>query len=208
MITQLTGIPRRIGDQECVIDVHGVGYGVHAPSTTLDTIDAGEGPVTLLIQTRMSDSEITLYGFATPGDLQTFRKLVGVQGVGPATALNLLSQITPGDLWLAIREADQKVLTAVKGIGPAAAKRLISELEAHAATMVVEMPAPVARRDLGVSVEEVSQSLQRLGHSPATAKAAAQFAFNGAEPGISEQTLIARALKAAAGMTATAGVAA
>lgn len=201
MITQLTGIPRRIGDQECLIDVHGVGYGVHAPSATLDMIEGEAGPVTMLIQTRMSDSEISLYGFATPGDLQTFRKLVGVQGVGPATALNLLSQIAPEELWRAIREADQKALTAVKGIGPAAAKRLISELESHAAKMAAEMPAPAARLDLGLSADQLAQSLQRLGHVPSAARAAAQFALNGAKPGDTEQDLVARALRAAAGMT-------
>lgn len=67
--------------------------------------------------------------------------------------------------------------------------------------MAVEMPAPATCLNLGISADQLAQSLQRLGHAPAAARAAAQFALNGAKPGDTEQELVARALRAAAGMT-------
>jgi holliday junction DNA helicase RuvA len=128
MIAQLSGELALAGDRWVVIDVHGVGYQVQVTQPALQQLAGSRGPVKLFTHMAVREDAITLYGFLHPGELEMFRVLIGVTGIGPQIAMNLLSQIGIGDFAVAILNEDEKALTRISGIGTKGAKRLILEL--------------------------------------------------------------------------------
>jgi Holliday junction DNA helicase RuvA len=85
MIGKLRGIVDSIHEDHCILDVNGVGYLVHCPSSTLSRLTAGS-PVSLMIETRVSEDAIRLYGFAGAEEREWFRLLQTVQNVGARAA--------------------------------------------------------------------------------------------------------------------------
>lgn len=128
MIAQLAGVPVLTGDRWVVIDVHGVGYQVSVTQPALREIAAAHGPIRLYTHLVVREDALTLHGFLHQSELEVFRILIGVSGIGPQIAMNLLSQISIGDFAIAILNEDEKALTRISGIGTKSAKRLILEL--------------------------------------------------------------------------------
>ena len=128
MIALLSGVPVLTGDRWVVIDVHGVGYRVLVTQPALQQLAATHGTVKLHTHMAVREDALTLYGFLHPSELEMFRILICVTGIGPQTAINLLSQIGIEEFALAILNEDEKVLTRISGIGAKGAKRLILEL--------------------------------------------------------------------------------
>ncbi len=134
MIAQLTGKILTIEQDRCVIDVHGVGYLVHASTRTLSALPPNE-TATLLTEMQVREDAITLYGFADPAERDWFRLLTTVQGVGAKVALNILSALSPRELIAAIQQADRGALTRAAGVGAKLAVRLLTELRDKAGAM-------------------------------------------------------------------------
>jgi Holliday junction DNA helicase RuvA len=128
MIALLSGEPVLVGDRWVVIDVHGVGYQVQVTMPALQQLAATRGTVRLFTHMAVREDAITLYGFLHQSELEMFRILIGVTGIGPQIAMNLLSQIGISEFALAILNEDEKALTRISGIGAKSAKRLILEL--------------------------------------------------------------------------------
>jgi len=128
MIARLTGTIVLAGDRRVIIDVHGVGYQVHVTQPALRELADTREPVTLFTHMAVREDAITLYGFRHQSELEMFRILVGVTGIGPQIAMNLLSQVGIEEFAIAILNEDEKALTRISGIGPKSAKRLILEL--------------------------------------------------------------------------------
>lgn len=128
MIAYLDGRPALAGDRWVVLDVHGIGYRVFVPAHEIKEIAAAEGNVKLHTYMAVREDAVTLFGFLRPSELELFTVLIGVSGIGPQTALNILSQVTLEDFVIAIMGSDEKALTRIPGIGPKGAKRLILEL--------------------------------------------------------------------------------
>jgi holliday junction DNA helicase RuvA len=129
MIAQLSGELSQAGDRWVVIDVHGVGYQVQVTQPALQQLAGTRGTVRFFTHMAVREDAITLYGFLHPGELEMFRILIGVSGIGPQIAMNLLSQIGIGEFAIAILDEDEKALTRISGIGTKSAKRLILELQ-------------------------------------------------------------------------------
>jgi holliday junction DNA helicase RuvA len=128
MIALLRG---RIASREAdalVLDVHGVGYLVHAPASTVASLPADED-VLLHISTIVREDAITLYGFADPTSRRLFDTLRDVNGVGPRIAVALLSTLSPGALALAVESDDVSALAKAHGVGRKLAARLCLELK-------------------------------------------------------------------------------
>jgi holliday junction DNA helicase RuvA len=127
MIGMLTGRVDSVADGACVLDVNGVGYLVACSRKTLDRMTAKDGVQKLLVETRVSQDAITLYGFLDAAEREAFRALIEVKTVGPQKALLVLSGLTPEQLARAIAAKERKKLAEVKGLGAATANRVIDE---------------------------------------------------------------------------------
>jgi len=128
MIAHVCGERVLIGDRWVVIDVNGIGYRVQVTQPALQLLAHTREKVKLFTHMAVREDAITLYGFPHQSELEMFRILIGVTGIGPQIAMNLLSQIGIGDFAIAILDEDEKALTRISGIGTKSAKRLILEL--------------------------------------------------------------------------------
>jgi len=125
MIAVLKGNFVDIVAGEAVIDVNGVGYAVRVPATY--TAERGS-VVKLYIDTVVREDSITLFGFNNVSEKEVFRKLYSVSGVGPKTALAIISFFSVSDLVKIISSKDAGLLSKVPGIGKKTAERVIIEL--------------------------------------------------------------------------------
>ena len=128
MIAHLCGEPVLTGDKWVVIDVQGIGYQVQVTQPALQLLMQNKEPVKLFTHMSVREDAITLYGFMHQSELEIFRILISVSGIGPQIAMNLLSQVGIEDFAMAILNEDEKALTRISGIGTKSAKRLILEL--------------------------------------------------------------------------------
>jgi Holliday junction DNA helicase RuvA len=128
MIAHLRGKPVLTGDRWVVIDVGGIGYQVQVTQPVLQLLAHTTESIKLFTYMAVREDAITLYGFMHQSELEMFRILIGVSGIGPQIAMNVLSQIGIEDLVMAILNEDEKALTRISGIGTKSAKRLIHEL--------------------------------------------------------------------------------
>lgn len=128
MIGYVKGVVTHIFIDSCFVDVHGVGYRVYIPGSTMEKLTIGRE---MLLFTYMSVREdaILLYGFQSQDEYDLFMLLVGVNKVGPKVALGIMSAIRPESFRMAVRQKNIAVLTKLPGIGKKTAERLILELQ-------------------------------------------------------------------------------
>ena len=136
MIGKLSGIVDSIAEDHVIIDVHGVGYLVHCPASTLSRLTAGAAAV-LVVDTRVTEESIRLYGFVSAEEREWFRLLQTVQSVGARVALNLLSALSSRELERAIALGDKTAVGRAQGIGPKLATRIVTELKDKAPSMML-----------------------------------------------------------------------
>ena len=128
MFYYLDGIVAEILPGLAVIDCGGVGYACMTTNNTLATLKKGQkGKLYTFL--KVAENAFGLYGFASQNELNSFRLLIAVSGVGPKAALSVLSACTPETLAMAIVTGDEKALTAAPGIGKKIAQRIILELK-------------------------------------------------------------------------------
>lgn len=112
-----------------VIECGGVGYACRTTYSTLSQIGSIGSKVTLLTYMNVREDSVELFGFATSQELNCFKMLITVSGVGPKAALAILSDISPEKFALIIATGDAKTITKTKGIGPKIAQRIVLELK-------------------------------------------------------------------------------
>src|SRR5271170_7888441 len=114
---------------QVVVDVNGVGYEVLIPLSSFDKLPPPGGDVTLLTQLIVREDSHVLYGFATAAERDLFRMLIhSVSGIGPKTALNILSGVSVTAFRGAVATSDVKALSQISGVGKKTAERIIVEL--------------------------------------------------------------------------------
>ena len=128
MFYYLNGTVAEIAAGLAVIDCGGVGYACATTNYTLSQLKKGER-ARLYTYLHVREDIFELYGFASQQELNSFKMLIGVSGVGPKAALAILSATTPQNLALSIVTEDEKALTAAQGIGKKIAHRIILELK-------------------------------------------------------------------------------
>jgi Holliday junction DNA helicase RuvA len=144
-----------------LIDVGGVGYLVHVPLNALSDLPDEGHDVLLRIHTHVRDDAIQLFGFRTDEERKVFVTLLGITGVGPKMALNVLSGIPYDDFLAAIRQEDVAMLCRIPGLGKKTAHRLILELRE-------KLPAPSGVRDR--LFDDALSALVNLGYKKNTAQ--------------------------------------
>lgn len=128
MIGYLQGKPLQVKPTQVIIDVNGVGYVVQIPISVYEEIQAAN-VAALFIHTHVREDAIQLFGFSKESDKEMFELLISVNGIGPKTALGVLSGIRTDDLRTAILRGDINRIVAAPGIGKKTAERLILELK-------------------------------------------------------------------------------
>lgn len=128
MFYYVNGIVAEIDANLAVIDCNGVGYACATTSYTLSQLKKGE-KAKLYTYLNIREDAVDLFGFASQSELNSFKMLLGVSGVGPKAALSILSSTTPGNLAMSVVMGDEKALTAAPGIGKKIAQRIILELK-------------------------------------------------------------------------------
>lgn len=184
MIGRLAGRIVELSPGEVVLDVGGVGYELRVPVSAHAVLSSLQ-EVTVFVHTHVREDQIALFGFPTRAERDTFRSLIAVAGVGPRTALALLSGLTPADLAGAIEGEQWRRLAAVPGIGRRTAERLIVELKGKL--------GGIAGPSGGVREDAVS-ALINLGYAAKDAEAAvSEVLRTGGELGLDQ--LLPRVLK-------------
>lgn len=198
MIAKLKGIVDTIGSDWLIVDVNGVGYQVHASMKALSALPAEGEPVELLIETHVREDHIHLYGFLAGAELDMFRLLVSVQGVGTRVALAILSVMDPMTLKTALAAGDQAAVAEAQGVGPKLAARIVNELKDKVGGLPgSEIPAHLVKRGAGENDDfrDAISALVQLGYKPSQAHTALMTVSRKMGEGGDVSTLIKEGLK-------------
>ena len=129
MISYIRGELCDIEEQKAIVDVNGVGYGFYMPQQALSLLPPMGQQVKIHTYLNIREDAMQLFGFLTKEDLNVFRLLIGVNGIGPKAGLNILSCLSPDELRFAVLSGDAKAISATPGIGKKTAEKLILELK-------------------------------------------------------------------------------
>ena len=164
MIARLAGTLLEKYPGRIVVDVGGVGYDVFVPLSTYYGIGEVGSPVTLQIHTHVREESLALFGFRTRREKDLFTRLICVSGVGPKTAVAILSGLETEDLLAAVRGRDAARLASVPGIGRKTAERIILDLADRLDTLE---PAPGAAAPAGAAGlrDDLVSALVNLGYN-------------------------------------------
>jgi len=193
MIGSLRGILRSKSPTEVTIDVNGVGYVVSVSLTTSQRLGNINEPAALLTHLHVREDAMQLFGFADDEERRVFLLLVSITGIGPRTALGILSGTSPGEFTAAIARKDHAALTALPNVGKKTAERLILELRDKVSS--AEEPAPAGRETDQLRAEAL-MALAALGFSrPVAEKAIRQALTEAAKSPVTVEELVRRALR-------------
>jgi Holliday junction DNA helicase RuvA len=195
MIGRLSG--RLISKQPpwLLIDVHGVGYEIEAPMSTVFRLPAAGETVTLETHLVVREDAQLLYGFATTAEKALFRALIRISGIGPKVALAILSGVSVDEFWSIVRSGDGGRLVKLPGIGKKTAERLLVEMRDKAgegsASEMISMPAMAAA---ATPLIEARAALEALGYKPAEVQRFTDAAY---KEGMTVEQIVQEALKRA-----------
>jgi Holliday junction DNA helicase RuvA len=168
MIGRLAGTLAAKAPPQVLVDVQGVGYEVDVPMSTFYLLPGLGEPVLLLTHLVVREDAQLLYGFLTEPERAAFRELLRISGVGPRTALAILSGLSVAELGQAVGRQDGARLQKVPGIGKKTAERLLLELKGRLAP---DLGSPAAA-PLDDAQADILQALQALGYNEREAAAA------------------------------------
>ncbi len=161
MIGRLSGLLAEKNPPQILIDCQGVGYEVDVPMSTFYNLPALGERVTLLTHFVVREDAQILYGFGTPAERDAFRQLVKISGVGPRTALAVLSGMSVTELAQTVTAQEPGRLTKVPGIGKKTAERLLLELKGKLGAELGAAPIALAA---GANAD-ILQALMALGYT-------------------------------------------
>jgi Holliday junction DNA helicase RuvA len=201
MIGKLRGVIDAYGEDNVVLDVHGVGYLVHCSARTLQALPPAGEAATLAVETWVREDQIKLFGFATDLEREWFRLLTSVQGVGAKVALSVLSTLRTADLANAIALGDKAAVGRTPGVGTKLAQRIVTELKDKAPQFasvdpaIVQLSGELSEKRAPQPVSDAVSALINLGYGEIQAGAAIAAAVRSAGDGATTQSLIRLGLK-------------
>ena len=178
MYEYLQGCIDEVGATWVIVDVGGVGWNLSVSSRCAAGLEVGSEH-RLLVHLAVSETSQVLYGFENATERGLFRRLLQVNGIGPSSAIGLLSSLPPDEMVRAILDGDIKRLTAMKGVGKKTAERLIVELRDHLEDLYQpggsgSLFTPPA--EATASTTDLERVLVELGATPAVAESSARAA--------------------------------
>ncbi len=199
MFYSITGTVVYTDESSVAVSCSGVAFRCFTSLATLRKIAAIGDKITLFTYLSVREDALDLFGFADETELDCFKILISVSGVGPKAALAILSQLSPDKLALAVASGDVKAVTAAQGVGPKIAQRIITELK--------DKLAPFAMGNASVEMSQISavnstdsgneavDALMSLGFS----RTEASVAVGKLDPNLPVDELIKRALSGMSG---------
>jgi Holliday junction DNA helicase RuvA len=199
MITFLEGILAEAYPTHVVLNVHGVGYHVSIPLSSYDKLPTLGTRLQLLTHLQIREDAHVLFGFATSAERDLFRLLINhVSGIGPKTALDVLSGVSVTSFKAAVVAGDTKTLSQVKGIGKKTAERILVELKDKVGVAAAWEAASSTHAPTGRALEmnDAVLALIALGYKQTDAQKAVQSATE-ARPSVEipSDELVREALK-------------
>jgi Holliday junction DNA helicase RuvA len=201
MIAHLSGTLLAKHATSVIVDVGGVGYEVTIPVTTFyDLGEAGEA-VRLQIYTHVREEALQLFGFRTLRERELFTLLISVSGIGPKSAVAMLSGMSADEIVTAIRQSNYARITSIPGVGRKTAERLVIELRDKMAALSGPAPeeqigagGPTAAQSEDALREDTLAALLQLGFPrPAAEKTITNAMQEGGD--LSVETLLRRSLR-------------
>lgn len=168
MIGRLNGILAEKNPPQIMVDIGGVGYLVDVPMSTFYNLPAVGSKVTLLTHFIVREDAQILFGFETAAERDAFRMLIKISGVGPRTALGILSGLSVADLTHAVSTQEVGRLVKVPGIGKKTAERLLLELKGKMGDVL----ETVAGTMQSGAQNDIAQALMALGYNEKEARSA------------------------------------
>ena len=199
MFYSLTGKVVYTDETSVALSCSGVAFRCYTSFNTLCKIGSTGETATLYTYLSVREDALDLFGFAEPAELDCFKILIGVSGVGPKAAIAILSRLTPDKLSQAVASGDVKAITAAQGVGPKIAQRIIVELK--------DKLAPFASGASSVSLGDVSGAHVSGGGNDAVdalislgfSRSEASLAVGKLDPGLPLDDLIKKALLSLSG---------
>ena len=169
MIGKLTGTLAEKSPPQVLLDCHGVGYEVDVPMSTFYLLPGLGEVVSLLTHFVVREDAQVLYGFGNAAERDAFRQLIKISGVGPRTALAVLSGMSVAELAQAVTRQEAGRLVKVPGIGKKTAERLLLELKGK---LGAELGPAAALAPASDQQADIGQALMALGYNEREAAAA------------------------------------
>lgn len=180
MIGRLSGILADKSPPQLLIDVNGIGYEIDVPMSSFYNLPEVGERVSLLTHHVVREDAQVLFGFLSASERDTFRTLIKISGLGPRSALSILSGLSVNELALAVTQQDSARLVKVPGIGKKTADRLLLELKDKLCNPLTSARAPA----LADTQRDIVQALLALGYNDRDAHTALKALPSGA--GVSE----------------------
>ena len=194
MISYIRGPLAEKFEDSVVVEAGNVGYRIFVPISVLERLPAAGTEVKLY-----THFQVSLFGFLDRADLELFRLLIGVNGVGPRSALGILSAMAPDALRIAVVSGDAKALTKAPGVGTKTAQRILLDLKDKIrAEDLLTADAPSLEAAEGISAgfgeaaKEAAEALTALGYSAGEAQSAVRKA---AAEGMTAEEILKASLK-------------
>jgi Holliday junction DNA helicase RuvA len=172
MISSLRGNIDAVSTDSLIVNVNGVGFKVSVPTSVLSELGMVGREVKLYTHLHVREDDLSLYGFGSIDELKLFETLISVSGLGPKTALGMLSAMSADQVAMAIASGSVEILTTIPGIGKKTADRLILELKDKVGGVMISSPAGRAAQEnadvvtalvsLGYSVQETTRAVNSL----------------------------------------------
>ncbi|MEE0980661.1 MAG: Holliday junction branch migration protein RuvA [Acutalibacteraceae bacterium] len=176
MIYSLTGEIIAVDQNGFAIQTGGVAFFCFSTMNTLQKVGMKGSRATVFTYMNVREDAIELYGFYTSNELDAFKQLITVSGVGPKAALAILSVMTPDQLALNIASGDAKAITKAQGVGTKIAQRIVLELKNKFSTDLTQeqtdIVAAIQSADTSADLSEAIEALIQLGYSRSEAAAA------------------------------------
>jgi Holliday junction DNA helicase RuvA len=192
MFDFIEGTIAEISPTHAVINANGVGYMLHISLYTFEKM-RGLKEAKLKAHLVVREDSHTLYGFADDAERQMFRHLIGVSGIGSATARMILSSLSEKELVQAIIQSNVALLKSIKGIGPKAAERMVLELRDKVGKGV--MGGLIMPSGSNTAVQEALDALMALGFARSATEKVLMKVSNDSGPQATTEELIKNCLK-------------
>ena len=192
MIAQLTGTLVSKKKNKIIVDVSGIGYEVNVSLSAFTELAAENSKIKILTYQHFRENGAELFGFVSEFEKELFLLLIGVPGIGPKTAMEILSNTSLAGFKRAIIAKDVKTISSIKGIGKKTAEKLIFELKDKIREFYIpDSGMPVS----GVSFDEAIEALRTLGFTYIQAKESVDNVVGTMHANSSTQDVVREALK-------------